>query len=361
MLPVLAQAGVIDSGALGFILIIEGLFFGLTGANPPKEIEQKYRFTPDPNAIDINNSKEQDNQFCTEITIIKSKSAPVVELQEFLKSMGSSIAFVDDPVQIKLHIHTNEPAQIIEELTKYGEISRQKIEDMHHQISSSNNTDMSITENTVLLFSPGPGFDTIFRELGIENIIQYSNVLPSAGEIAKVIGQIDVQNIIVLPNNNNILPSCMAARESSDKNIAIIPTTNIIQGLTAIYGYSENENINTNIAAMKECRNMATGLYLFKSADNRVFGKTVLKKDDYFVLQNDTVCGVDENYTTALKAALSGFELSEIGNISFFYKNEEFLNQLQEIQAVLGTEHPELETEIIFGGQSQAELIIVLE
>ena len=360
MLPVLAQAGVIDSGALGFILIIEGLFFGLTGAEPPMELEHKYRFAPDPNAVDSGVITGA-TRYCTELTVAKTGPAPGVQLQEFLKLMGSSIAFVDDPHQIKLHIHTNEPEQIMEELAKYGNISRKKVEDMYLQIISADISESSSSENTLLVFSPGPGFNDVFRNLGVENIIEYSNILPSAGEIGLILNRIDIRNIIILPNNSNILPSCMAAREKSDKNIAIIPSANIVQGLTAVYGFSENEDLRTNIAAMKECLDMATGMYMFRSSGSRVFGKTVLEKDDYFILHNDTLCSVDQSYAAALKTAVAGFDLSEIGNITLFYKNEDFIDRLNEVRKELNSSHPDLEIEILFGGQSQAELIIVLE
>jgi len=361
MLPILAKAGVIDSGALGFILIIEGILLGLTGNIPQRKEESTYRFDPDPSAIDKNAEGEQKNQFCTELTLHKTKSTDSFDIREYLQSMGDSIALVNTEEILKLHIHTNHPELIVKTLELYGEIRRKKIDDMFEQVSEKVKNEVFSEECSVVMFSPGSGFSQIFEELGIKHIISYSNILPSIGEITDVIQHIAESHLIILPNNNNILLSCMAAGDQIDKDISIIPTANVVQGLTCFYGYSENEHVETNVINMKECQNLASTLFLFKSSNMRTFGGSVLHKDDYFGLSDNSIYAVDPDFQTALIESLAHFSMEDFCNITLFYKNDAIQKKLEAVESEILKRFPQLEIELLFGGQHQAEVIISLE
>ena len=330
MLPILAKAGVIDSGALGFILIIEGILLGLTGNIPQKKEESSYRFAPDPFA---QYESEERNQFCTELTLHKTKSTDSFDVREYLRSMGDSIALVNTDEILKLHIHTNHPELIVKTLELYGEIRRKKIDDMFEQVSDKIKNEVFSEECSVVMFSPGEGFSQIFEDLGIKHIISYSNILPSIGEITDIIKHIAESHLIILPNNNNILHSCMAAGNQIDKEISIIPTANVVQGLTCFYGYSENEHVEANVANMKECQNLASTLFLFRSAENRTFGGSILLKDDYFGLSENSIYAVSSDFKTALIESLARFPMEEFCNITLFYKDDAVKKDLQRLPA----------------------------
>ena len=361
MLPILAKAGVIDSGALGFILIIEGILLGLTGNIPQAKEESSYRFDPDPFAVDESSEKEEKNQFCTELTLHKTKSTDSFDIREYLKSMGDSIALVNTEEILKLHIHTNHPELIVKTLELYGEIRRKKIDDMFEQVSDKIKNEAFSEECSVVMFSPGEGYTQIFKELGIKHIISYSNILPSIGEITDIIQHIAESHLIILPNNNNILHSCMAAGDQIDQDISIIPTANVVQGLTCFYGYSENEHVEANVANMRECQNLASTLFLFKSADERSFGGATLHKDDYFGLSDSTIYAVDSDFKTALIESLARFAMDDFCNITFFYKDESAQKKIESVEAAILERFPQLEIEVLFGGQHQAEVIVSLE
>lgn len=361
MLPILAKAGVIDSGALGFILIIEGILLGLTGDIPQAKEESSYRFDPDPFAVDENSKVEEKNQYCTELTLHKTKSTDSFDVREYLQSMGDSIALVNTEEILKLHIHTNHPELIVKTLELYGEIRRKKIDDMFEQVSDKIKNEAFSEECSVVMFSPGEGFSQIFEELGIKHIISYTNILPSIGEITDIIQHIPESHLIILPNNNNILHSCMAAGDQIDKEISIIPTANVLQGLTCFYGYSENEHVEANIINMKECQNLASSLFIFKSADKRTFGGSTLHKDDYFGLSDSSIYASDPDFDTALINSLARFPMEEFCNISLFYKNDAVLEKINAVEGAILERFPQLEIEVLFGGQHQAEVIISLE
>jgi len=361
MLPILAKAGVIDSGALGFILIIEGLLLGLTGNIPQKKKESSYRFDPDPYAVDKNEETEEKNQYCTELTLHKTKSTDSFDVREYLKSMGDSIALVNTDEILKLHIHTNHPELIVKTLELYGEIRRKKIEDMFEQVSEKIKNEVFSEECSVVMFSPGEGFSHIFEELGIKHIISYSNILPSIGEITDIIQHIAESHLIILPNNNNILHSCMAAGDQIDKDISIIPTANVVQGLTCFYGYSENEHVEANVVNMKKSQNLAATLFLFKSSDKRTFGGSTLQKDDYFGLADSSIYAADPDFKTALIESLARFPMEEFCNITLFYKDVAVKEKLEAVEGNILEKFPQLEIELLLGGQHQAEVIVSLE
>lgn len=361
MLPLLARAGVIDSGALGFILIFDGLLAGLRQENPPSEEETQYRFEPTDLPDDDVSEEESSRQFCIELIIKKNGSSVTDDLNDYLSEMGNSIALVNDEEMIKLHIHSDYPEQILEKMKNYGELDWQKVEDMHQQMQGSEDYSEINSQNEVLLFSPGSGFSRIFRDMGIEHVVDYAEQLPSAGEIIEVLKNISSPNIIVLPNNGNILPSCQEAAERSGKNIFFIPTKNIIQGLACSYGFSENEALENNLEAMKESLEFADSLFIYRSRDNRVFDGTSIEEGDYFALRQNDLAGVHQDLDTLLEQFVQEIDWDSLTNITFFYKDRNQQERLNPFIERLCEKYPEVEMEIVFGGQHQAEWILSLE
>ena len=361
MLPVLGKAGVIDSGALGFIFILEGMLAGLTGSSVVTEDEKMYRFLPLPALGNLDDKNENHTfRYCTELILTKFERKPIEEINEYLKTRGDSIAVVDDKV-FKLHIHTDDPDEIIGYLLNFGKIKKSKIEDMYEQISLlSGSSDINST-CTVLSFIPGSGFEHVFAAFGVSNYILYKDELPSTGEILEKLTSIDDKNIIVLANNNNILPSVILARDKSDKNVSIIPTKNVIQGITSLYGYSENENIQNNIISMKENMDMAISLFVYKSISDTIFDGIKIKKGDYFIINENTIAAVGPDLNKVVGSAINNQSPETLGNISFYYGDTFDQSAFIEIKNNIGKINEFIELEIYYGGQFREELIVSLE
>ncbi|MBI9101461.1 MAG: DAK2 domain-containing protein [Spirochaetales bacterium] len=370
MLPVLARAGVVDSGALGFICIIEGLLLGLNSKTPFQEVESEYRFIPDPEAgSDEENQKP--GQFCTELTMQLAHSFPEKEMREYLIEMGNSIALVKEDNFVKLHIHTDFPDQVMNKFEQFGAIVNSKVDDIYAQIKGGTGSGAAFKGCEVLPCVPGEGFRTIFNELGVENVLVYGTALPSALEILEAINRAGVEDLIILPNDNNILPACMTAKDKSDKHISILPTRDIVQGLTAYYGFSENEELEINTTAMQECLELADSFFLYQSTADRSFGGVDIKKDHYFLLKGKEILSVELDYCQAVMAGLLKVETGERGNITLFYKDEpghsgtgqdvSGPDKLSELQKLIEEKYPHLEVELLYGGQARGDLIISLE
>jgi len=359
MLPVLAKAGVIDSGALGFILIFEGILAGLSQGALPCEEEQQYRFAPDPNAAAEVADEGNTRQFCVELSIQKS-GTPTEGLEDYLRSMGDSIALVNDSEMIKLHIHSDYPEQILENLQQYGELTRKKVEDMHMQMHS-HDTEGNEENYAVLQFIPGEGFRPIMEEWGVQYCMLYGKTLPSPKEIEEFLENVEEEHLIVLPNNGNILPSCMALREKGSKQLSIIPTSSIVEGISCCYGLSMDNSLQENIHSMKETRNMARALKLYQSVDNRNFDGINLEKEDFFSLEKNSICSTGKDFSQTLLKGLEKSGLEEACSITLFYKSEEQKEMLDRLEEQLLKQYPDLEVECLYGGQHQALIIASIE
>jgi len=350
----------VDSGALGFICILGGLLLGLNSRNPFLEVESEYRFSPDPDA-GSDEEYQKPGQFCTELTMKLDHSFPEKEIREYLIEMGNSIALVKEDDFVKLHIHTDFPDQVLNKFEQFGSIVNRKIDDIYAQIKGGQGSGAAFKGCEVLPCVPGEGFKKIFNELGADNVLVYGSSLPSAMDILEAINKAGVEDLIILPNDNNILPACMTAKDKTDKHISILPTGDIVQGLTAYYGFSENEELETNTSSMHECLEMADSFFLYRSTADRSFAGIEIKKDHYFLLKGKDILSVDLDYCKAVMDGLDLAETDEKSNITLFYKDKSDRDELEELRKLIGEKYSHLELELLYGGQARGDLIISLE
>ncbi|MDC7232682.1 MAG: DAK2 domain-containing protein [Spirochaetales bacterium] len=358
-LPILAQAGVIDSGALGFIVLFEGFLAALTGIEPQAEIEADYRFPPQAGTPD-SSPEEAGFRFCTELLVRLEKDIPDGELRDFLKERGNSIALVAEGELLKLHIHTNDPEDLEQYLSAYGRIEKTKIEDMQDQVNLFNKK-AEATDNAVLVCIPGSGFAEIFRNLGAEYSVSYDEKLPSARELGEQLQQINNDHIIIITNNKNIIPAAIMARDECDKAVSILPTETVSAGIAAMYGFSENDTIAENARNMQDCLEFVQSFSLFKSTMDTRFGDVDIVRGNFFTISGGKILAVGKSSDQVLKKSFSGYDLSMTGNISLFKGSRFDESSLPDLKQFLLEQNSTLEIEEFYGGQYREELIVSLE
>jgi dihydroxyacetone kinase-like predicted kinase len=268
---------------------------------------------------------------------------------------------VEEGRLLKLHIHTNNPEEILAYLERMGTLEMRKIDDMKTQSSliSSDNHENEVC--SLVVFVPGPGFIPVFNEMGAEYCYQYGLHLPSAGEIGEFIAKIPDDHLIILPNNNNILPAVMMVKEHSDKVISILSTGNVIEGLSAVYGFSGDGTVMKNIDCMRECQALCEGLFVYRSSGDSRYGGTDIHKDDYFVLCSGQLIFTGDKLASTVLEALKISGIREKTNVTFFTGETVHRESVGEIVSSLKSLNPDLETEIRSGGQPRETLIIALE
>lgn len=360
MLPLLAKAGVVDAGALGFIFIVEGMLRGLTNASVTAEPEDGYRFKPDPAAL-VNWKPQPEYRYCTEVYVEDPRGCDGGSLRDFLGSRGNSIALVIDPRFIKLHIHTDDPDDVIGYLGAIGRIGSSKVEDMREQAAAVVAAHLDGSACAVLACVPGPGFAELFAGLGVARCLEYGRELPSAGAILDALTEIDAPAVIILPNNANIAPAATLARDLCGRDVVVVPTRNVVEGVAAAYGYSENDGLGDNARNMGDCVGLAACLCLYRSASDSTFGDLAIPEGAYFVMSGDEVAAMGDDPVGAALEALGAAGLAGKSNVSAYLGRDFDPALLDGLRAGVAAINPDAEFESLYGGQGRELLIISLE
>lgn len=389
MLPVLKDAGVVDSGGEGLLTIMQGAYDALIGKEVKASIEDADS-VGDPTRLraDSEGAFEADIRFgyCTEFIIMLKKDFHDSEERDFktyLESIGDSIVCVADEDIVKIHVHTNDPGLAIQKGLQYGELSNMKIDNMREEhnerftgggagqradepVKLQSESDMGkpdLTkavrpsqqhkENGFISVSVGEGLGEIFRKLGVDFIIEGGQTMnPSTDDILHAISHIDADNIFILPNNSNIILAAEQAKDlTEDKNIIVIPSKNIPEGIAAMIGFafdaSAGENAETMTEALSEVR---AGQVTYAVRDTTIDGKEI-KSGDIMGLSGKTieVVGSEPVQTTVELLEHMIGEESEL--VTIYYGEEASEEDAEKIAAKLQMGHEQIDVDIQYGGQ----------
>ena len=386
MLPVLKQAGVVDSGGQGLMQVLKGAYEAFLG----KEIDWTVSATqttagaPFSGAADMA-VEEADIKFgyCTEFIIMLSKTFNIkqeMDFKAYLESIGDSIVVVADDDVVKVHVHTNDPGLAIQKALKYGALSNMKIDNMrleHHEkvVKMAQKEEQQRTEAKApaapapkkeagfIAVSVGEGINAILQDLGVDYIIEGGQTMnPSTEDVLNAIEQVNAETIYVLPNNKNIILAANQAKYmTEDKKIVVIPTKTIAQGITAVINYVPNLSPEENEAAMTEAiGNVKTGEVTYAVRD------TVI--DDYEIRQGDYM-GIGDKGILAVGQAIENVTANMIDRmmdedlelISIYYGQETKEEDAAALRDRIAEKYPSCDVELQYGGQPIYYYIVSVE
>ncbi|BAH06330.1 DAK2 domain-containing protein [Clostridium kluyveri] len=302
MLPVLKKAGVVDAGGMGLLIIFQGMYEALKEGIEEVYLKKAEDIVTKSSAKSVE-SEEIKYGYCTEF-FIHLKSSDISSFKDKLQALGDSIVVVKDEDVLKVHIHSNDPGEILSEAIKLGELSKIKIDNMRQQHRSILNADGGKTpledinndsegegyisqesvqdkEYAFITVAAGKGIKRIFQDLGVDYVIEGGQTMnPSTEDILNCINKLNAENIFVLPNNKNIIMAANQAAELSDKVVKVIPTKTIPQGITAITVFNPGEGLEENINTMeKAISTVTTGSVTYAVRDTEIDGKDVKTGD----------------------------------------------------------------------------------
>lgn len=376
MLPVLKEAGVVDSGGEGLVTILEGVYDALTGKEVHYEAEGG---TPaiknTSNGANVDGISTGDIKFgyCTEFIILLEKeftSRDEKSLKGYLESIGDSIVCVADDELVKIHVHTNDPGLAIQKGLTYGELSRMKIDNMREEhnerliqsASATGTTPMVQEKNEAetpwkkvgfISVSVGEGLGNIFRELGADYVIEGGQTMnPSTEDILGAISQVRAETIYIFPNNSNIVLAANQAKDlTEDKHIVVIPTKNIPQGITAMINYIDGNSAEENEASMTEAvQQIRSGQVTYAVRDTSIDGKEI-KQGDIMGLSDKTIEVVGSDVKETTLHLIDALKDEETELITLYYGAESSEEEAQEIAAAICEKYEEIEVEVEYGGQ----------
>ncbi len=382
MLPVLKQAGVVDSGGQGLVVILQGAYDALLG----KELDTA-SITASAGvgaAAKITKETEAEIKFgyCTEFIIVLDH--PLLDHQErkyksFLESIGDSIVVVADDEIVKTHVHTNDPGLAIQEALTHGSLSRIKIDNMREehqerlikdaqkvaemQAAQADAAPQEQKEIGFIAVSAGDGLSEVFRGLGADYMIEGGQTMnPSTEDILNAVEKVAADHVFVLPNNKNIiLAANQAAELSEEKKVHVIPTKTIPQGITALINFIPEQTAEENEARMlEEIENVKTGQVTYAVRDT-VIDEKEIRQDDYMGIGDKTILAVGKDLAQVTLAMAESMIDEDSAIVSIYYGEdvtEDDANAIaQKIQAV----SDELEVEVQYGGQPIYYYLISVE
>ena len=395
MLPVLKQAGVVDSGGQGLVQVLKGgldallgkeIDYTIEGAAPKKQTAES---ASNP-YIDAQANQEIKFTYCTQFLIMLDKpfsSKKENEFKSYLESIGDSIVVVADDEIVKVHVHTNDPGMAMQRALTYGSLTTIIIENMKlerdEKVSAMKEKEMQAaglpedkTEETAeektqeepkemgfISVSIGEGINEIFRGLGVDYIIEGGQTMnPSTEDMLNAIEKVNAKNIFILPNNKNIiLAANQAVSLVEDKNIFVIPTRTVPQGITALINYIPESSAEDNAKRMtEELDNVKTGQVTYAVRDTVIDDKQI-RQGDYMGIGDKTILSVGADMEAVTKDMVAQMLDEESSIICIYYgaeTDEEAANKLAED---IQKDNPDVEIEVHFGGQPIYYYVISVE
>ena len=376
MLPVLKEAGVVDSGGQGLLEVLRGAMDGFLG----KEIDYSvFEKSSSPSVTKISPQAEADIKFgyCTEFIILLDKAVSEKEehkFKEFLTSIGDSIVLVADDEIIKVHVHTNHPGQAIERALTYGALSRMKIDNMReeHQerlikdaekLAKEQAEAEPPKENGFIAVSAGSGLTEIFRELGVDYLIEGGQTMnPSTEDMLNAIAKVNAETIYIFPNNKNIILAANQARDlTKDKKIIVVPTKTVPQGITAMISFVPEKSAEENAQEMEEAvSKVQTGQITYAVRDTRLDDKEI-HEGDIMGIGDKGILAVGKDKEQVAQDTIEAMMTENAEVISIYYGEDASEEKAEELAAAVEELYPDCEVELNRGGQPIYYYIISVE
>ena len=386
MLPVLKQAGVVDSCGQGLIQVVKGAFDAFLGKeidySAIKPAESKGAAT---NMVSSSYTAQAEMEikfgYCTEFIILLSKTFNIkheLDFKAYLESIGDSIVCVADDDVVKVHVHTNDPGLAIQKALQFGQLSNLKIDNMRleHQekLFKMSEKEEELQTATAapkepakpvgfLAVSVGEGVNEIFKSLGVDYIIEGGQTMnPSTADILDAVDKVNAENIFILPNNKNIiLAANQAAELTTDKHLLVIPTKTIPQGITAVINYVEELSVEDNEATMlEEIRKVKTGQVTYAVRDTMIDDKEI-HQDDFMGLGDAGLHSVGRDMKQVTMEMVDAMVDDDSELISIYYGSDVTEEDAQVICDELSAKYPDCDVELQFGGQPIYYYVISVE
>ena len=384
MLPVLKQAGVVDSGGQGLVEVLKGAYDALLG----KEIDYTIEGAETGREfVKISQETEQDIKFgyCTEFIIVLNN--PLDEKEEmsykaYLESIGDSIVVVADDEIVKTHVHTNDPGLAIQKALTYGSLSKIKIDNMReeHQEKLIKDAEKQAAAQKAgeaerkkdegpkkdmgfVVVSIGEGLNQIFRDLGADALIEGGQTMnPSTEDVLDAVRSVNADTVFVLPNNKNIiLAANQAASLTEDKRVIVLPTKTIPQGITALINYIPEQTPEENESRMlQEIANVKTGQVTYAVRDTVVDDKDI-KEGDYMGIGDSGILSVNQDMKQCFAQMVDQMVDEDSAIVSVFYGADVSESEAQELADAVEEKYPDLEVELQAGGQPVYYYVVSVE
>ena len=377
LLPVLKKAGVVDAGGRGLLIVFQGFYNSLTGneevnldfddsikkaaeGRPANNYEQFH--------ADLTSLDSIEFAYCTEFFVINLKpsttESEVDTFRDRLMKIGDCVLVISDPTMVKVHVHTNNPGQALSYALELGELDRIKIENMLEQnrVLLAHREQPELKPFGMVSVCSGEGMASIFRDLMVDEIIEGGQTMnPSADDIAGACDKINAADIFVFPNNKNIILAAEQAKEISKRNIHVVPTLNVPQGLSAVLAFNPQDTVDANIESMTEAISaVKVGSVTFAVRKTSIDGFD-LEKGDIIGIGDKSIIAKGNTPEAVAEDIIGQLMDDDISTITLYYGYKTKENDANELLNRIAEKYPECDVDAHNGGQALYYYIIALE
>ena len=368
LLKNLKEAGVVDSGGKGLVLIYEGMYEALKG-NPIKAKDLN-----DSNVSEVKQAGTSINTedikfcYCTEF-ILESNSISDTEIRDIMLKYGDSLAVVGDEGIIKVHVHTNDPGLVLQDALKHGQLVTIKIENMKLQhenilVGDTDEIAQSVEEKEYgfIATSMGEGLVKIFKDFGVDYIIEGGQTMnPSTEDFMKAIDSINAKNIFIFPNNSNIIMAANQAKELSDKNIIVIPTKNTPQGFTALVNFNADASVEENEQALMESLTMVKSGQVTFAVRDTVMNDVEVKEGNIIGIAESKLMDAGDSVDEITTSLVEKLVDEDSAIITLFYGEDVTEEDANNLRDELEEKFEDIDIELYYGGQPLYYYLISVE
>ena len=357
--PVLKKAGVVDAGGKGWLVALEAMLCALRGEDivapegGAEETAEEATFS-DFDTDDITFT------YCTEFIISRENDNDPEKLREFLSSLGDSLVLVDDEEIIKVHVHTNDPGKALHEAIDYGSFVTVKIENMRLQHTEKVMNEQEVAPKIaepekalgVVSVCAGDGLADVFMNLGVDGIISGGQTMnPSTQDILEVVNKVPAETVFVLPNNKNIIMAAQQVDALTPKNVVVISSKTVPQGITAMLNFNPEGDVQENVDAMTESLETVDTMQITYAARNSDFDGHDIHEGDYLAIYGSALFGTDRDIKVLLKALAEKVQDTGKEYITIYYGEDIAEEQAQEAASLFADICPNADVNLLRGGQ----------
>ncbi len=369
MLPVLKQAGVVDAGGMGLVTILDGCVSALMGEEIA--LNDSATVSVAPSVVNRTEIDTADIEFmyCTEFIIAKTTDYSIDKFRSDISPKGDCMLVIDDDDVVKVHIHTNNPGFVLEQAVKIGEMESIKIDNMkiqHNENISDAEQPQAPAEPAkkygMVAVAAGEGMEQIFLEVGVDKMVEGGQSMnPSTEDILKAVESVNAENVFVFPNNKNIILAAEQVDELTEKNVIVIPTKSVPQGVSAVLAFDDSaEPDDVKDAMMEAVALVKTGSVTFAARDSEIDGMNI-KENDIMGMEEGKITHLGEEPAEVVMALLGDMVDEDSAMISVFYGSDVTEEQAAELEEEINEKYPKLDCMVHNGGQPLYYYIISIE
>ena len=374
LLDVLREAGVVDAGGQGILVILDGILHYLRGEEEQIDlvkdemvfIRKEAPVAKQPAFVAAKSMPKEERVygFCTEL-IIKGTDLNQNQIRRWVESQGESVLVVGDEETIKIHVHTLHPGTVIEFAISLGsvhDLKSQNMDDQHVEFLQMRRAPTPASDISVVAVVAGAGLEKVFRSLGTTAIVSGGQTMnPSCADILQAIDSVPSDKVIVLPNNKNIIPTARQVVTVAKKKVKVLPTRSIPQGLSALVGFNCEMELDVNLRNMSRAQKRVKSIEVTSAVRDARMGTLQIRKEDYIGLIDGNIKVASSSLNEAVFSAFKAVDAGNAEIVSLFYGDRIDGNEAADLSRLLKEQYPELEIEVVRGGQPHYPYIISIE